>query len=272
MKGFKSTGKGPKSGFSFPSKAGFTGSTGRTQNVRGYTRAVPKRHFANGGMVVARGTDGGSSVTRRTQPVTEFDAEHGGKGPLRPGFDKGGKVKSSGPPKRLGYRNVETTRIVSNDMNEPVEDTIKEKRPPKFAEGGKVATTGAAIKLMKELMKRGDSSEGAATKAARRYGVSKSEVQTPTGPLGGGGMPANKQMLARGGLGKAIQRTATQVANTAMAGKPMGGIARGLGQNAGPIKPPPARIAPPPVASSTSPVASNHGYGSFQGRPLFGGR
>lgn len=40
----------------------------------------------------ARGGSVGNSATLRTKPVTEFDAQHGGRGPLRPGFQKGGAL------------------------------------------------------------------------------------------------------------------------------------------------------------------------------------
>jgi hypothetical protein len=44
MKGFKSTGNGPKYGsFTFPSKAGFGPSSGSVKNVSGYTRRAGKR-------------------------------------------------------------------------------------------------------------------------------------------------------------------------------------------------------------------------------------
>lgn len=49
MKGFKNSSK-MHSGFSYPSSFGFTGSTGRTQNIS-YTRRTPKRKMANGGQV-----------------------------------------------------------------------------------------------------------------------------------------------------------------------------------------------------------------------------
>lgn len=211
MKGFKHTGRGPKMGHSFSSKAGFSGSTGRTQSVRGYTRGVPKRKFADGGMVVVKGSDGGSALTRRTRPITGFDQEAGGKGPLRPGFNKGGKAC--------------------------------------YAEGGKVATTGAAIKMMKELMRRGNSAEDAAAKAARRYGVSKSDVAPAPAPAGGGGLPANKQMLARGGMAGMMGKTAAGVAPRA--------VPAPQGQKA-PVRP--GRMG-------------NHmasGYGSFGRRPVIG--
>lgn len=94
MKDFKHTGRGPKYGnFSFSSKAGFSGSTGKTQQVKSYTRTVPKRKFADGGVV--REASPGSSVVRRDRPVTEFDAQHGGKSPLRTGYAEGGKIKKA---------------------------------------------------------------------------------------------------------------------------------------------------------------------------------
>lgn len=44
MKGFKSTGKGPKYGsFGFPSKAGFGPSSGSVKQVSSYTRRAAKR-------------------------------------------------------------------------------------------------------------------------------------------------------------------------------------------------------------------------------------
>lgn len=236
MKGFKATGRGPKSGHSFSSKAGFSGSTGRTQSVKGYTRSVPKRKFADGGMVVVRGTDGGSALTRRTKPVTGFDAEAGGKGPLRPGFNKGGKAC--------------------------------------YAEGGKVATTGAAIKMMKELMKRGNSAEDAAAKAARRYGVSKSEVAPKATPAGGGGLPADKQMLARGGMARTIGRAAAasglgtnQPAQTAMA--PRGRIAGAVQRAAVGVNKQPG-FSPSPQGQKAPGRMAHHGYGSFGRRPVVG--
>lgn len=82
MKGFKNSSK-IKSGFHFPSSAGFSDSSGRMQTVRSYSRRVVRK--AEGGMV-------DSPVIKRTEPMTEFDREYGGTGPLRPGFKKGGKI------------------------------------------------------------------------------------------------------------------------------------------------------------------------------------
>lgn len=249
IKGFKPTGHGPKSGFSFSSKAGFSGSTGRTQEVSGYTRKLPHHsdtrgraqvkigpggspkpvgdgkvgnkkipHFAAGGFVakmrVAEGTDGGSALTRRTQPITGFDKEAGGKSPLRAGFKKGGAAMKDGKPC--------------------------------YAEGGKVATVGAAIKLLKTLMARGESADSAAAKAARRYGLSKADVAGAPPAQGGGGMGADKQMLA------------------------VGGMARGMPMRAAPMAPP-KRMLPAPAARPAPPAGPSGptaGFGSFRRGPL----
>lgn len=227
MKGFKHTGRGPKMGHSFSSKAGFTHSGTSRQNVKGYTRSAPKKKFATGGMVTAPMAAGDSAVIKRTKPVTGFDAEHGGKGPLRPGFNKGGKAC--------------------------------------YAEGGKVATTGAAIKMMKELMKRGNSAEDAASKAARRYGVSPSSVKAPTGPTGGGGMPAEKQMLARGGMAGMVNRAAAAAAQGYQQGQQAAPPAVRKGS--------PQRVAPAPQGQKVPGRMGNHmvtGYGSFGRRPVIG--
>lgn len=87
MKGFSNSTK-MRSGHHFSPKHGFTNSSGSTMQVKGYTRKVPK--FADGGSV-------DSAVIKRTEPMTEFDKEYGGTGPLRPGFKKGGKI---GPVKK----------------------------------------------------------------------------------------------------------------------------------------------------------------------------
>lgn len=242
MKGFKHTGRGPKSGHSFSSKAGFTHSGTGKQNVKGYTRSAPKKKFAHGGMVTAPMASGDSSVIKRTKPVTGFDAEHGGKGPLRPGFSKGGKAC--------------------------------------YAEGGKVATTGAAIKMMKELMKRGNSAEDAAAKAARRYGVSTSSVKAPKGPSGGGGLPAEKQMLAMGGLPTKFGGRSTGIkGGRNLQGPPLGNPSPGKSPMALPPAPQGQKV-PGAIAMAAQPAMSHHGsvspvqtggrlgYGSFGRRPL----
>lgn len=167
MKGFKSTGNGPKSGHSFSSKAGFSGSTGRTREIRSYTRSVPKKHkFAEGGVVNAS-----SSVVRRDKPVTDFDREHGGKSPLRSGFNKGGMAKK---------KNC-------------------------YAEGGRVGSVGSAIKTIKQLMSQGMAAPEAAKKAAAKHGAS---VDKLTKELPKKGMQGDPQMLAQGGLAGLFGRAA----------------------------------------------------------------
>lgn len=87
MKGFRDSSK-MRSGFSFGSRAGFSASTGKTQNIS-YTRKTPHRKpkaFAEGGRVVD------SAMQGRTPPSSALDAESGGTSPLRPGFKRGGRT------------------------------------------------------------------------------------------------------------------------------------------------------------------------------------
>lgn len=91
MKGFKMTAKGGvKSGHHFGEKQGFSGSSGKVQNVSGYTRRVVKK--ADGGQVKSPG----NAAQLRTEPVTDFDQQYGGRGPLAPGYKKGGYVSVKG--------------------------------------------------------------------------------------------------------------------------------------------------------------------------------
>lgn len=97
--GFKCTTKSCP-GHSFPSAKGFTGSTGKTRSVRGYTQAVPKAvKLAKGGKFKSPTVQKGdlrrsnSGLIARTQPVSQMDKESGGKSPLRPGYKKGGMKK-----------------------------------------------------------------------------------------------------------------------------------------------------------------------------------
>lgn len=297
--GFKHTGRGPRMGHSFSPKAGFTHSGTNKQNVKGYTRSAPKAKFASGGMVTAPMASSSSALTRRTKPVTGFDKEAGGRSPLRPGFNMGGKacyaeggkvgpltaiakklrpgpsnaikkemraqarkdIAEGGPGSKTFaqdtrdfYKEGSLSRDEHHDDLMMHRDNLRMAKSPKahkmqankkkFAEGGKVATTGAAIKMMKELMKRGNSAEDAATKAARRYGVAPSSVKQSTASTGGGGLPAEKQMLARGGvLGGPIKR--------------MVGTA---GRN----------FTPAPQGQKAPTVTHHGGYGSFGRRPLIG--
>jgi hypothetical protein len=106
MKGFKPTGYGPKSGFAFNSKFGFTGSTGSVTSVAGYTR---RKGYANGGFVkegyqpkTQSAGDTGHATIQRNKPTTNLDQESGGRTPLRPGFNSGGKNWIQGAIKKPG--------------------------------------------------------------------------------------------------------------------------------------------------------------------------
>jgi hypothetical protein len=112
MKGFKDSTR-MKTGFGFSAKHGFTGSTGQVQQVKGYTRKTPVKKAMGGkvdGFPPEKGSkdmvfdgdattvgDQGNAAELRTKPLSEFDKEYGGKGPLRPGFAAGGPVGMAGP-------------------------------------------------------------------------------------------------------------------------------------------------------------------------------
>jgi hypothetical protein len=105
MKGFKPTGYGPSAGFKFPTRMGFTGSTGKFTTVAPYTR----RKFADGGFVrqdnprMQTGTlDEGSALVRRARATNDLDQESGGKTPIRPGFKNGGRNWIAGATKNKG--------------------------------------------------------------------------------------------------------------------------------------------------------------------------
>lgn len=85
MKGFKNSTK-TRSGHSFPTNKGFSGSSGKVREVKSYTRKSPMRK-AEGGAVTAPG----NALTQRSAPQPSvLDAVSGGKSPLRPGFSRGG--------------------------------------------------------------------------------------------------------------------------------------------------------------------------------------
>lgn len=114
MKGFKDSTR-MKTGFGFSSKHGFTGSTGKVQQVRGYTRKTPgPLKKAVGGKVEGfppeKGSkdmvfdgeattigDQGNTLELRSKPITEFDKDNGGKSPLKTSFAFGGPVGMAGP-------------------------------------------------------------------------------------------------------------------------------------------------------------------------------
>lgn len=105
MKGFKPSGFGPKAGFDFSPKMGFTGSSGMMTHVSPYVR---KTAFASGGAVRGQRMtttdvgDVGSALVRRTRPFSEQEREAGGRNPLRPGFKDGGKNWIKGAIKHPG--------------------------------------------------------------------------------------------------------------------------------------------------------------------------
>lgn len=135
MKGFRQFGGKMRSGHHFPSGAGFSGSTGRVQQVRSYTRKV---HKADGGSV-------DSSVIKRTVPMTQFDAEHGGKEPLRPGFAIGGRAAPIAPGRAMSG--------VPNRALPPPKAAPGKVYIPKPPGGGSAMANGGAVP-------RGQSSPG----------------------------------------------------------------------------------------------------------------
>lgn len=133
MKGFKPTGYGPSAGFKYPTKFGFTGSTGVYSNVSPHVR---RKHFANGGFVrednprmkEASIGDQGSPLVRRARSYTQADQESGGKGPLRPGYKKGGKTKVKKPLRKAdgggvrssAYKTIKSQYDSTTDAGNPI--------------------------------------------------------------------------------------------------------------------------------------------------------
>lgn len=114
MKGFKSTGKGPKYGnFTFPSAAGFGPSSGSVKTVSGYTRRAGRR-------VVKKAIGGLAEDNIVDTPGGPAD------------FAKGGSVKSAGPSKRLGYRNDRVDYSVHDGKGNYEVASKPEKRAPKL--------------------------------------------------------------------------------------------------------------------------------------------
>lgn len=110
-------GKSFRSGHSFPTSAGFSGSSGKVASISPYTRRVPKaaKASATGPKgVFARATpplkgppkpkpvliapmqaiDPGSVLQHgRTRKITQQEVTSGGSAPLRAGYKKGGLAK-----------------------------------------------------------------------------------------------------------------------------------------------------------------------------------
>lgn len=79
MHGFKPFGKGIQKGFSFPSKAGFTSSSGKTQEIKSYSRRVPaKKHMAEGGRA-----EGAGPVDKEGYTIGQRKSSPGVGGALR---------------------------------------------------------------------------------------------------------------------------------------------------------------------------------------------
>lgn len=154
MKGFTHTGKKQTSGFKYPTSFGFSSSSGKVQTVKSFTRRAPIRGImkkAVGGQVpgmkktpsspanlVYDGDatsigDQGNSAELRTKPLTEFDKDHGGRGPLRPGFALGGGVGMA-PPMRAAL-GAQTARPM---MRTAIPRGPMGRRPLMRAGGGKV--------------------------------------------------------------------------------------------------------------------------------------
>jgi hypothetical protein len=146
MKGFKPTGYGPSSGFKYPARMGFTGSTGNITQVSPYTRRLAKSYvqpqkFAEGGFVRQDSPrmksdvigDQGSALTKRAKPYNALDQESGGKSPLRPGYKKGGMAKKRGALMQMA------------GMNMPMKKTMKK------ADGGKIVRGSSAKSFMESL-------------------------------------------------------------------------------------------------------------------------
>lgn len=85
-----------KSGHTFPSSAGFTNSTGKTQSVKGYSRSIPVKKAIGGIMPGPQPTSGPKMLPPvRPMPVVPMAGRRGVM-PTRPGalaYAAGGHVK-----------------------------------------------------------------------------------------------------------------------------------------------------------------------------------
>jgi hypothetical protein len=99
MKGFK---QAPKNfGFKTSADSSFqdSGKPVTQQMVRPHFRAKPAACFAQGGPVTKAMGEPGNATVQRKKPVTDFDTSDGGKGSLRTGYAKGGRIP---PGKGMG--------------------------------------------------------------------------------------------------------------------------------------------------------------------------
>lgn len=182
MKGFKSTGRGPKYGsFTFPSKAGFGPSSGRVKSVSGYSRRAPKRvmHKAVGGLaedgiVEAPGFSDyaeGGRVKGVSDPMSAREAMS---------HKKGGKI-SKGAAKRMGYAkggaiSQALKKVTGAQVTDKEASRVREKRMQQLKK-----ITGGAISE-KEAERMGYAKGGAVSaKKAKEIaqGVIKDHVNYP---------------------------------------------------------------------------------------------
>lgn len=166
MKGFKSTGNGPKYGsFAFPSKAGFGPSSGRVKSISGYTRRAGKRPkrlavggLAEDGIVEAPGFSDfaeGGKVKGVSDPMSAKEAmghKLGGKAKRRMGYAKGGvavDAMKNAMRKKLGaqFTEAEYQQMMKKSGKAPTNRVRPVKAGPRntvrFAEGGKVSAAKA---------------------------------------------------------------------------------------------------------------------------------
>jgi hypothetical protein len=173
MKGFKNSTR-MASGFKFPESAGFSSSSGKVQQVKGYTRQVVKR--AQGGAVPMKQEPGGdtsyntskavtigdqgNSAQGRAVPISEAEKDHGGKTPLMPGlgYAMGGAVspmlrKAIGRVTTAGSKSpAAPTAIPKAGM---VRNALARRPMVMRAKGGPVSAPKAPPKVPVDPTKRG---------------------------------------------------------------------------------------------------------------------
>lgn len=159
MKGFKPTGFGPNAGFKFPTRFGFTGSTGAYTTVSPYVR---RKGFATGGFVREDNPrmkeesigDQGSALIRRKRSSNNLDQESGGKSPIRPGYKKGGKAHGAlgmAFGKKKPMRKADGGPV-SADEKKKTDDAIRRNRLESMEEAGMLSDADrAALERMRAM-------------------------------------------------------------------------------------------------------------------------
>lgn len=150
MKGFKSTGKGPKMGHSFDSGFGFTGSSGTVRTVKPHMRAAPMMK-AEGGKVDPRKPvdkeSKDSSLLSRAKKGMMSRTEMIDKAS---GYAEGGEVSGSG--RRTGDHSTIGREEASNQLDEetggktPLRPGFRRGGPMKRRLGGPVAAAKGGMK------------------------------------------------------------------------------------------------------------------------------